>query len=76
MAMSMKTRAELADLEPAEPICGTCRDPRVRRLVNELLDWRGTPIPLGPGKIHRVTYKDILCRLQPLNEGLSEECRI
>ena len=50
--MSTKTRAERADVEPREPRCRICRDPDVRRLVNDLLDWRGVPIRLGRGKTH------------------------
>jgi hypothetical protein len=67
--MSMKTRAELADFEPVEPRCRICRDPDVRRLVNDLLDWRGTPIILGHRKTHRVTLADVFRGLEPLNEG-------
>ena len=43
------------DLERREPRCRICRDETVRILVNELLDWRGVPIILGRGKIHRIT---------------------
>jgi hypothetical protein len=44
--------------------------------VNELLDWRGVPIPLGRGKTHVVTYADILRDLEPLNEGRDTRERI
>lgn len=64
------------DLEPREPRCRICRDPDVRRLVNDLLDWRGVPIILGRGKTHRVTYADILRTLKPLDEGRVERDRI
>jgi hypothetical protein len=58
-----------ADFERREPRCRICRDPDVRRLVNQLLDWRGAPIILGRGKTHRISYTDILRDLEPLNEG-------
>ena len=65
-----------ADIEPTEPRCRICRDPAVRRLVNDLLDWRGVPIILGGGKRHRITYADILRDLEPLNEGRDKRDRI
>ncbi len=52
-----------------EPRCRICRDETVRVLVTQLLDWRGAPIILGGGKVHLVTYADILRELDPLNEG-------
>jgi len=58
-----------ADMERIEPRCRICRDPGVRRLVNDRLDWRGVPIPLSRGKTHRVTYADICRDLAALNEG-------
>ena len=45
-------------------------------MVNDLLDWRGVPIHLGRGKIHRITYADILRDLEPLNEGRDKRDRI
>jgi hypothetical protein len=48
----------------------------VRRLVNDLLDWRGVPIIRGRGKRHRITYADILRDLEPLNEGRDKRDRI
>jgi hypothetical protein len=48
-----------ADFERREPRCRVCRDPDVRILVNELLDWRGVPIILGRGKTHRITYDSL-----------------
>ena len=48
----------------------------MRTRVNELLKWRGVPIPLGRGKFHRVTYTNILRDLEPLNEGRDAKNRI
>jgi hypothetical protein len=62
-----------ADFKPTEPRCRVCRDPEVRRLVNDLLDWHGVPI-LGRGKT--VTYADILRDLEPLNKGRDKRDRI
>jgi hypothetical protein len=78
MARTMTTAAEpvRADFERREPRCRVCRDPDVRRLVNYLLDWRGVPIILGPGKIHRITLTEILRDLEPLNEGRDNRDRI
>jgi hypothetical protein len=68
--MSTKTRAERADVEPREPRCRICRRSDVRRLVNDLLGWRGVPVILeGGNKRRRITYTDILGMLEPLNEG-------
>ncbi|HNK15515.1 MAG TPA: hypothetical protein PKL10_02500 [Nitrospira sp.] len=67
--MSMKARAERVDVLPREPRCRICRDPDVRRLVNEMLDWRGFPIHLGCGKKSVVTFASILRDMEPLNEG-------
>jgi hypothetical protein len=65
-----------ADVERREPRCRICRDPDVRTLVNELLDWRGVPIVRGRGKIHRITLTEILRDLEPLNEGRDNRDRI
>ena len=65
-----------ADFERREPRCRVCRDRGCARLVNELLDWRGIPIILGRGKIHRITLTEILRGLGPLNEGRDERHRI
>ena len=66
-----------ADVLPREPRCRICRDSDVRRLVNELLDWRGVPAFLeGHKKLHRVTHADILGWLEPLNEGREKSDRI
>ena len=59
-----------------EPRCRICRDETVCARVNELLKWRGVPIPLGRGKTHVVTYADILRDLEPLNEGRDTRERI
>jgi hypothetical protein len=64
------------DSERREPRCRVCREEAVRILVNQLLDWRGVPIPLGRGKAHRVTYAEILRDLEPLNEGRDKKDRI
>ena len=74
--MTTMTRAELADFERREPRRRICRDPNLRRLVNELLDWHGAPIILGRGKTHRVTYADILRDLEPLSKGRDKRHRI
>jgi hypothetical protein len=62
--------------ERREPRCRICRDETVRVLVNQLLDWHGAPLILGPGTVHVVTYADILCDLEPLNEGRDKRNRI
>ena len=64
------------DVERREPRCRICRDETVRVVVNDLLDWRGVPIPLGRDKTHRITYTDILRDLEPLNAGRDERDRI
>jgi hypothetical protein len=64
------------DFERREPRCRICRDETVRVLANKLLDWHGTPIILGRGKTHLVTYADILRDLEPLNEGRDKRDRI
>ncbi len=74
--MSTNIRAERADIMPREPRCRVCRHPDVRRLVNELLDWRGVPIFLGRGKTHRVTYAEILRILEPINQVRDKRDRI
>jgi len=65
-----------ADFERREPRCRVCRDPDIRSLVDELLDWRGVPIIPGRGKSHLVTYADIVRDLEPLNEGRDTRRRI
>jgi hypothetical protein len=65
-----------ADFERREPRCRVCRDPDVRRLVNDLLDWHGVPIIREGGKIHRITLTEILRSLEPLNEGRDRRDRI
>jgi hypothetical protein len=45
-----------ADFERREPRCRICRDETVRVGVNELLDWRGVPIPREGGKTHRIMW--------------------
>ncbi|OBA64707.1 hypothetical protein A5647_24865 [Mycobacterium sp. 1100029.7] len=44
--------------------------------MNTLLDWRGIPIPLGPGEFRKVTYADILRELGPINAQRDEVDRI
>jgi hypothetical protein len=54
------TGGDAPTMEVVEPLCRICRDPGLRRLVNQLLDWRGVPIPEG-GKTYRITsYRTIL----------------
>ena len=66
-----------ADFERREPRCRICRDPDVRRLVNDLLDWHGVPVILEGGKkTHPITYTDIFGLLEPLNEGRDKRDRI
>lgn len=55
--------------ERVERRCRICRDPALRKLVNDLLDWRGTPIPKHPGKFGVITYMEILGALDPVNQG-------
>jgi hypothetical protein len=74
--MSRTTRAEPPDIQPREPRCRICRDPHVRRLVNDLLDRRGVPVFLEDGKSHQITYTDILRHLEPINEGRAKAERI
>ncbi len=57
------------DFERREPRCRVCRDPDIRSLVDDLLVWRGIPIIVGRGKIHRITLTEILRDLEPLNES-------
>lgn len=71
-------------LEVVEPRCRICRDPLVRRRVNELLDWRdlsnvlqrwATSSPeLVPAR--SVTCRSVLASLSDINEGLEERDRI
>ena len=75
--MSTKARPERVDIMPREPRCRICRDPDVRRLVNELLDLRGAPaIVVGGHRGRGITYTDILGMLEPLNEGRDKRDRI
>ena len=75
--MSTETSAERARIEPREPRCRICRDSDVRRLVNDLLGWRGVPAILEGGNKRRpITYTDILGMLEPLNEGRDTKDRI
>ncbi|CQD22352.1 hypothetical protein BN000_05578 [Mycobacterium europaeum] len=62
--------------EVREPRCRVCRNETVRIVVNQLLNWRSIPITLGSGKIHVVTYADILRDLEPLNARLDKSRRI
>jgi hypothetical protein len=72
-----QSEAEGLDVWPEEPRCRICRDPDVRRLVNDLLRWRGVPIIVVGGNRRRgVTYADILAMLEPANEGREERDRI
>ena len=55
-----------------EPRCRVCRDPEIRRMVNELLSWRGAPIRMG-ARYREVSYADIL---DHLNATLPEDKEI
>ena len=66
----------LTAFERVEPRCRVCRDPAVRRLINARLDWLGTPIVLGQGKSHTITYVDIWRGLDCVNEGCDPKDRI
>lgn len=70
------SRAREIDIQRREPRCRICRKESLRVLVNQLLDWRGVPVRLGGGKIHRITYTDILNKLEPINEGRPDGDRI
>jgi hypothetical protein len=65
-----------ADVERRESRCRICRDPGVRRLVNDLLDWHRFPVFLEGGKTHRITYTEILRALEPINDGRDKRDRI
>jgi hypothetical protein len=71
-----ESRAELPDVMPREPRCRICRDPDVRRFVNDFLGWRGARVFVEGGKTHRITYAEILRILEPINEGRDERDRI
>jgi hypothetical protein len=71
-----ESEAEGLDVWPQEPRCRVCRDPDVRRLVNDLLRWRGVPVFLEGGKTHRITYAEILRALEPINEVRDDRDRI
>jgi hypothetical protein len=55
----MTNTSARSTMEVVEPRCRICRDPGLRRLVNQALDWRGVPIPAGD-KTCRITYRTIL----------------
>src|SRR5262245_38348089 len=65
--MPRKTEAELMGLDRGEARCKICRDADLRLLVDALLDWRGVPVPLKGGRMHRVSYADVLRALEPFN---------
>jgi hypothetical protein len=59
--MSTNSRAERADLMPPEPRCRICRDPGLRRLVNDLLsNWHGIPVFPEGRRTRRVSYTEVL----------------
>lgn len=74
--MMQKAQALRTALRRREPRCRICRDDAVRVRVDERLDWVGVPIILGPNKVHRVTYADILRDIEPLNTGRAKKDRI
>lgn len=59
-------------LEIVEPRCHICRNPAVRRAVNDLLDWHGAPLPGGG----RIGYRDILTVVRRKGFGRSPGARI
>jgi hypothetical protein len=71
----MKTGAELSG-ERREPRCLVCKDAHVRRLVDHLLDWVGTPVIKRRGKFSEFTYADVLRSLEPLNQTRDKRDRI
>lgn len=75
-AMIQKTTALRTALRRREPRCRICRDAVMCQRVDTLLDWRGIPIILGPGRVHIVTYADILRDLEPLNGGRAPKDRV
>ena len=70
--MSEMSCSDPEDLWPREARCRICREPAVRRVVNDLLRWRGAPVILDNGQTRQVTYSDILRDLEPINEGRGE----
>lgn len=70
----MTTEAKLVDVDfkRREPRCRICRDEALRVLVDSLLDWRGTPIPMGGRKCHVFSYADIMRALEPINAQRDE----
>jgi hypothetical protein len=72
ITMTLAPEPVRAYFERREPRCRTCRDETLHILVNELLDWRGVPVFLDGGKTHRISYTEILDKLEPLNEGRDE----
>jgi hypothetical protein len=65
--MISKSNALRTALRRRKPRCRICRDETLRMRVDTLLEWRGIPILLGPGRVPVVTYADILRNLEPLN---------
>lgn len=59
-AMVQKINALRSALRRRETRCRICHDEVVRLHVDKLLDWRGVPIPVGPGRVHVVTYNDVI----------------
>ena len=42
-----------------ESRCRVCREPCMRRVVDELLSWRGVPVPLGGSRFRTVKLAEI-----------------
>ena len=75
--MSTGSEAEPLDVWPREPRCRVCRDPAVRRPVNDFLGLHAVPVFLEGGKTRRmITYAKILRILEPINEGRDDRDRI
>ena len=66
-AMVQKTNALRTALRRRESRCRVCREEAIRIRIDAMLEWVGIPVPLGPGKFHKITYRDILRDLEPLN---------
>lgn len=74
MVISAGARAEAAAGLLPESRCRICRDPRIRRIVDELLSWRGAPVRVGT-RFRCITLAEVHRRLAPINadRGLGDQ---